>query len=448
MSDSFSNDATERARDEIIEALGTEIPVDEATLGPPRVRWLHKRASTARLRTIKSLRPMLAQVLRPDERIRFLTTATLYNLVEFYFQGALAAYENSYLLVLTNQRLLLLQLSGTRGRAGDLKNAVPLSSIRKIEGRFTLQLRLCDGKKLRFSSIVGSDRKHLQSLLQESLVLQESFGAAPAPDAAGIQHLCPACLEVVPGRAGDTERCPQDDCRIPLRSARRAAWLSALIPGVGDLYLRHFLAGTLEFLGSLFVLAITVVVAVAVIYEASSGGWLAAGIIGTIGLLIPRIIDYPLTLHMARKGNVPRSYESPALPGGGVLRGGMPAHALPMFPVWCVAMFALSAVVLSGVLVGAQEAAVAKAQVARAVEAAEQQRWSNAESYWQAAVDVGAPDADDYARMALVYLKAGRFDDAATFLNAIGDAPVEAALVDQIEALVDAEPDSTDPASP
>jgi len=434
MSDSPSNDALSRARDEIIEALGPDIPVDAATIGPPRVGWMLRRARSMRLKTIQNLRPMLAQLLRPEERIRFLTTALLYNPVEFYFQGAMAAYGNSYLLVLTNQRLLMLQVMGARRRAGDLKNAVPLSAIRKIEGRLRLQLRLCDGKKLSFSAIAGADRKHLQSLLRESL------SEAVTSDAGGIQHLCPACLEVVPGRAGDTERCPQDNCRIPLRSARQAALLSALVPGVGDLYLRHFVAGAFEFLGSMMVLAIAAVVALMAFYDGTRESWLAAALFGAIGLLLPRIIDYPLTLHMARKGNVPRSYESPALPGGGVLRGGMPVQALPMFPGWSVAMFALSALAFVGVLVAVQSVAVAQGQVEQAVEAAEQQRWSNAETYWQAALDSGAPDADDYARMALAYLKAGRFDEASGFLAAIGDAPVDAALVEQIEAQFDAEP--------
>jgi hypothetical protein len=40
-----------------------------------------------------------------------------------------------------------------------------------------------------------------------------------------------------------TNRHPNDACRIPLRSGRRAAWLSTLVPGVGDLYLRQFFTG-------------------------------------------------------------------------------------------------------------------------------------------------------------------------------------------------------------
>ncbi len=182
-----------------------------------------------------------------------------------------------------------------------------------------------------------ADRNALVALLPGS-------PTAPRASEGSTEHLCPACLRVVPRPVGSAERCPDPACRIPFRSPKWAAWLSALVPGVGDIYLRHFLFGSLEFVGSIAVLYFALFAIVAAVATRDSEVLFLAAVLGILFILLPRLFDFFLTLHMGRKGIVPLSL-TPAPPGveDGAPIGPSRGASLPAFPTWSWLLFAAGA---------------------------------------------------------------------------------------------------------
>jgi hypothetical protein len=408
-------------------ALGSDVPVDDASLVPTETGWRTKRAHAQRLKAIASVRSILARALTPGERVRFVTLGVRYSLIEAYFQGHFAMLNNQYVLVLTSHRLLMLQVHGRKLKPSDLKNDIPLAAIRSAKGR-VLQLVLQDGKKLKLSAMLGPERKHLAKLLAE----------AKPDDVAGMRgmrHLCPGCLKVIPGAAGEVLQCPSDACRIPLRSARRAAAMSALVPGVGDLYLRHFVSGAQEFLGSMAALLVVAVTWLMAFHARSDENVLLAGVMTGLCFVLPRVVDYPLTLYMARKGHVPLSYQTPVLPVGHMLPGGTAAEPLPLFPRWVLAMFVLSALALAGTVIALQPLALKSGHVENAVRAAELRQPENAQAHWRLAEESGLVEANDRAKLALAYLEADLPEYAQPLIIEIGSEPVDPVLADAINAL-------------
>jgi len=437
MQDTAKNEALQQARREVTEALGSEIAVDEACLVPDAWGWTARRVHKQRLKVIQGLRPALSRLIASGERVRFVTLAVRYSMLEYYFQGAFAMLNNRYALVLTDRRLILVQVHGRALRPADIKLDVPLSAIQSAKG-MVLQLKLRDGSKLRLSGLARLDRKHLV----EQLSVKGASGA-PAADEdprrageQGLRHLCPGCLEVVPGRASASSHCPNDACRIPLRSGARAAWMSALVPGAGDLYLRHFVAGAQEFLGSMFLTTVVVVQALFALYERTSESLIVAGVLFVFGIVIPRAIDYGLTLHMARKGNIALSYETAALPASMALPGGAMARPLPVFPRWVLAMFVPSGLGFVGVVGLTAPAAKASGELEQAFREAAAGHQAEARAHWQKAEAAGWVDANDRARLAIVYLTAGEAEAAYPVLDEIGDEPIDPELVEQLGMLL------------
>lgn len=83
----------------------------------------------------------------------------------------------------------------------------------------------------------------------------------------------------------------------------------------------------------ILIFAIGAVFALYAPYEDSP---MVLGLLFVFCIVVPRVIDYPLTLFMARKGNVPLSYQSPVLPVGHTLPSGTTAEPLPIFPKWVI----------------------------------------------------------------------------------------------------------------
>jgi hypothetical protein len=219
-----------------------------------------------------------------------------------------------------------------------------------------------------------ADRNALVALLPGS-------PTAPRASEGSIEHLCPACLRVVPGPVGSAERCPDPACRIPCRSPKWAAWLSALVPGVGDIYLRHFLFGSLEFVGSIAVLCFALFAIVAAVAARDSEILLVAAVLGVLFILLPRLFDFFLTLHMGRKGIVPLSL-TPAPPGveDGAPIGPSRGASLPAFPTWSWLLFAAGALA-----VGATASpSLAEARVLEACRLAETGKLAEARKLYEA----------------------------------------------------------------
>jgi hypothetical protein len=313
----------ESRREAWVALAGKDLPLEAETAFPEGDGLLERRRASARAKLLASMRPVLEKALQPGERVRYAARGVQYAGLEFYFSGySVAYYSNLTALVLTDRRLLLQVTS--RGRPRDIKNQLRLAEVRSTRKRlgWSWELRLADGTKLVFVGMNRVDWKALGTLLPRP----EEAGK-PVPGARSLEHLCPICLQPVPGPVGASPACSNAACRIPFRSPRRAVWLSTLVPGVGDLYLRHYLFGSLEFVGSMLALGLGVgVVALGVRH-----GEAVLAVVGLVAFLVlPRLVDRAVTRRMAMKGLVPLA-EGPTAGS---------ARTLPMFPGWCWALFA------------------------------------------------------------------------------------------------------------
>lgn len=409
-------------RPEWLATAGNDLPIDAEAMFPEGDGLLERRRAAQRAKRIARLRPVLAR-LEPGETVRFVTLGVRYRFAEFYFSGYLVAHQaNLTALVLTDRRLLLVACAAD-GKPHDVKTQIRLERLRTVRPRSLfggMYVEADDGEKHFYTSTPRRDVLRLQALVGEKAAAPAAGPSSPAAGPA-LERLCPACLAVVPGPAASAEQCPRPDCRIPFRSASRAARLSALVPGVGDIYLRHFGFGALEFLGSTLMLCFAIVLAGELV--ATREPALAVLLVALVGL--PRLIDYFLTLHMGRKGYVPLS-DRPA-PGG-------QARNLPAFPAWALALFAAGGLAVVGTAAASSIRVRERASFTEALSLAREGRFDEAMSAFGVAEKRGAPDDGDRARMALALLRAGDVTDAEHVLVPLARKPIDAALAHDIDA--------------
>jgi hypothetical protein len=390
-------------------------PVDEATLFPEGDGFFEKRAKAARRKLLDALTPVLARGLAPGERVRFLAVGVRYAFWEAYFARLAAEQHNRTALVVTDRRLLLLQVT-TRNKPADLKSQIRLGRIRKAGTRFTgigWKLELADGTTLSFIRIPKKDRARLERLLLEPTApaaAAPGWSSAPVPPplpatswdgtagTAALEHLCPACLGLVPGPVGALRTCPAEACRIPFRDPRRAALLSAAIPGLGSLYLRHTFFGAMEFLVSMGLLGVGVGWAAAALLTGDPGELVAAALLAGVALVVPRLVDWRLTVFMGKKGIVPLA-ERPA--------PGAQARNLPAFPRWSPLLFLAGlalAATLGGLVMKAAQESVSVRQVERL---ARDGQFELARERLRELDAKGRVDVDARVRIALAFLEGG-----------------------------------------
>jgi hypothetical protein len=412
------------------ELAGSGLPLEAESVFRETDGYLVRRANEARVKLLQSLAPLLAKALEPAETIRYAACGTRYSAAELFLSGHLAARSaNRTALVLTDRRLLLLQVDAG-GRPKDLKNQLRLERVRRASASWlgSLTLQTVSREKLVFNSVPRADRNALISLLP-------GFPTAPRVGGTSVEHLCPACLRVVPGPVGSAERCPEPACRIPFRSPRRAAWLSALVPGVGDIYLRHFLFGSLEFVGSIAVLCFALFAIVAAAATRDSEVLLVAAVLGVLFILLPRLFDFFLTLHMGRKGIVPLSLTpAPAGVADGAPIGPSRGPALPAFPAWSWVLFAAGAVAVGATAWLSLAEARATARVLEACRLAETGRIAEATKLYEASAAAKPVAPSDRGRFALALWEGGDLDGGDLLVNDLG--PIDREVAGRLDAFL------------
>jgi hypothetical protein len=398
-------------------APASDLPVDTAVLFPEDDGFLGRRAKTARTKLLGGVADVVRRALAPGETVRYAARGVRYHLFEHVFGGAaVAQYHNLTALVLTDRRLLLLQV-GRGGKAGDMKNEVPLSAVQEArKGFMGLRIRLADGTKLQFSSMRGKDAKRLAALLP---------GGAPPSSGPSLVHLCPACLRPVPGPVGTSLTCPQQECRIPFRDPRKAARLSALVPGLGDLYLRHHFFGAVEFLGSMAMLGLGVAFAAQALADGEASSFGSAAVMVALFVGLPRVVDHRLTLHMGRKGLVPLAL-APA--------PGAQARNLPSYPRWSPALFVAGVAAAAGIVFLVSGDLRHDAAVREAAALAAQGRLDDARARWAALERDGGSDEERRVKFALALLEAGDLEGAGELEALFQGTGIDARLADRWNA--------------
>ena len=395
-----------------------ELPHEAATLYPEGDGFFARRAKGRRAKLLGGIAEVLRRALAPGETVRYAARGVRYFAVEFALGGMASQHHNMVALVLTDRRLLLVQIDG-RMRAKDLKHEVPLAAIRGARRSLLggWRVALADGTKLAFLSVGRTDRTRLEKLLPAS--------SGPKAAQPSLVHLCPACLRAVPGPVGATLACPQPDCRIPFRDPRRAARLSALVPGLGDLYLRHHLFGSLELLGSMLMLGIGGAFAVDALARPDEATLVPAAILVALTIALPRLVDWRLTLHMGRKGLVPLAL-APA--------PGAQARNLPSFPRWSPLLFAAGVALAGGLAFGMTQDLGDDASVRAAARLAADGRFDDALARFDALGREGRLNDERRVRFALALLEAGDALGADEVRASFGEAKVDAALADRWNA--------------
>jgi len=204
--------------------------------------WSGRRLSKKKLKLLVRIDSKLRAILEEGERVRYMTFGSGVSFLESYFLGWAMYYLNLRAIVLTDHRILLIQIDSRR-RPRELVSQVRYRSIQKITGTVlgNTKLTLGDGSGRVFSHVPRRDRKFLRNL-------GDWIGQSMARDPAGCEDLCPHCYRVVQGRP---EVCPH--CRGLFKSARRAGLLSLVFPGLGDIYLGHYRLAAAESIVALFI---------------------------------------------------------------------------------------------------------------------------------------------------------------------------------------------------
>jgi hypothetical protein len=412
------------------EVAGSGLPLEAESVFRETNGYLARRANEARAKLLQALAPLLAKALEPAETIRYAACGYLYSAAELFLSGHLAARStNRTALVLTDRRLLLLQVDG-RGRPKDLKNQLRIERVRRVSSSWlgSLTLETVSREKVVFTSVPRADRNALLALLPGS-------PTAPRESEKSVEHLCPACLRVVPGPVGSARRCPDPACRIPFRSPRRAAWLSALVPGVGDIYLRHFLFGAIEFVGSIAVLCVALFAIVAAVTTRDPEVLLVAGVLGVLFVLMPRLLDFALTLHMGRKGIVPLSL-TPAPPGieDGAPIGPSRSSTLPAFPAWSWVLFAAGAVAVGATGWLSYAEARTQARFLEACHLAETGKVAEATKLYEETNAASPISPADRGRFALALWEGGDLDGGDLLVRDLG--MIDKQVVDGLDAFL------------
>lgn len=250
-----------------------------------------------RFQMLKALDGVLEDALAPDERVHFASWGLEYSAFEQLLLGLWALLLNHRALVVTDRRLLLLQID-LRRRPKVLRSQVAHGAVASVRARLLggLVLRLRNGRRLTFTGVPRRDRARLVELL-------ERFRAESGPPSSGVQgrqDLCPHCSVTVAGRPEACSRCHRG-----FKSTSSAALLSLAFPGLGDLYLGLRSLAAFELLGAGFV---WLVIALAAFTPGPEQEALGLAELGVVGLVLVVVIHGPDALvarHTARKGLYP-----------------------------------------------------------------------------------------------------------------------------------------------
>lgn len=258
-----------------------------------RARGLARR----RFRMLQALDGLLERALEPGEHVHFATWGMQYSLVEQLFLGLWSLLLNHRALVVTDRRVLLLQLDRRR-RPKTLRAQLLHGALASVRSRLLggVVLRMRDGRRLTFTGVPGRDRARLVELLERF----RSESGPPASGVQGVQDLCPHCCAPVAGRPA---ACPR--CHGGFKSAGTAATLSLVLPGLGDLYLGLRALGAVELLVSGFV---WMAIGMATFAPAPDQEALTPGELGAVGLVVALFLHVPdalVTRHTASKGLYP-----------------------------------------------------------------------------------------------------------------------------------------------
>jgi hypothetical protein len=152
------------------------------------------------------------------------------------------------------------------------------------------------------------------------------------------------------------------------------------------------------------------------------------GIVAALFVLVPRVMDYFLTLHMGRKGLVPLALR----PSSSV-----EASMLPVFPAPTYLLFAGGALALALAMSAAIPEVMSEARSMQAVVTARAGDVDKAWQQWEEAQQGRVIGLNERARFALALYEAGDLEGGDRMVGELGGQAVEQETADKINAIVD-----------
>jgi len=191
--------------------------------------WRRRRLSRRKLQILRRIDPVLRPMLGDGERVVFLTWGSFSSMWEMALGGWATQLINQRAVVVTDQRLLLVQISA-RGHPRFVRAQVAYGAVREVTTTIfgNLWIRFRDGSRQMVAGVPGPDRGPLKAAVNRMAELAQASGGV------GVEDLCPHCAAVV---EDDRRACPA--CGGRFRAPAHAMALSFLFPGMGDAYLGH-----------------------------------------------------------------------------------------------------------------------------------------------------------------------------------------------------------------
>jgi len=239
---------------------------------------------------LKNIDETVQGLLQEGEKVFFVTEGIYSSAAEQMFGGWAVYLLNRKAFVFTTHRIILIQIRG-KGKPWELKTQIRYGAIRKLTSNFfgSMSVMMRTGRKMNFNGMPKFDRKYVSDMVQkfiESAHLEEVR--------TGEENLCPHCGVMVQGYP---EIC--ESCGKAFKSAKKAAVLSLVFPGLGDWYLGHRLFAGFEMFGA-FVFWFAILLGAA--QEVDLGA--AAIMIGVVFIAMHGF-DSIWTLHVGKKGIYP-----------------------------------------------------------------------------------------------------------------------------------------------
>jgi hypothetical protein len=281
--------------------LDPDIPYRLETMFPRVEGWGVKGELKKKGKIIRQVESRLKSMLRPDEEVFYIAKGTQYSFAEQYFMGIWAMTINQTVFVLTNVRLLMLRTNGS-GKPKETFWMIYYSQIDKFQASWTgmLTLKLDDGKKLQFSGFPKSDRKTMPAVFEQALEKYRELGFDPEASQS-LECLCNHCHSIVAKNEFECEKCGAEFWK-PSAVALR----SLVFPSWGDIVMKHYVVGAVEFIGYCFTWFIVLSLIAGEAGNGNPGALVVAIAIGLILLGIAHGADAALTYFVARKGLHPR----------------------------------------------------------------------------------------------------------------------------------------------
>ncbi|NNG17858.1 MAG: hypothetical protein HKM89_15390 [Gemmatimonadales bacterium] len=193
--------------------------------------WRTRRLSTKKLKLLKRIDETLRPMLEQGEKVHFVSWGNRTSFWESYFVGWIAYSLNRRAIILTDSRILLVHVD-RKSRPRIFRSQVKYLAIEALRWPLLggMKLRLRRKKTHLFSHVPRTDRVQIREFVRRKQLEFRGYAA----DRSDIQNLCPHCHKPV---VGSPPKCLP--CRVGFKSPTKAALLSLLFPGLGDLYLGH-----------------------------------------------------------------------------------------------------------------------------------------------------------------------------------------------------------------